>query len=293
MEDGLAPLTGGIGTDLKLLGLGTRLLDPVAPGLAGGLAYRLWFRTVRPPDPDWALPVLRRAERSTLDVDRTPVVTYAWGEGPTVLLVHGWSSHAAHMAGFVDPLLERGLRVVAFDGPAHGRTPGERTDIFELRGALLAVADRRGPLHGAVAHSLGGLALLDAHASGLEVDEAVLISPGVHLDALVGAFTGRVGLSRRTAEELQRRVASFVGEDYYDGFWDATPSRTLVLHDEEDREIPWDEGRRVARKLDATRFETTEGLGHRRILQDARVRDETAEFLSQHSSAHSRTGGAR
>ncbi|MFW6193451.1 MAG: alpha/beta hydrolase [Gemmatimonadota bacterium] len=70
------------------------------------------------------------------------MATYAWGEeGPTVLLVHGWSSHTGHMTGFVDPLLRRGFRVVAFDGPAHGRSPGARTDIFELRPTLV-VHDR-------------------------------------------------------------------------------------------------------------------------------------------------------
>lgn len=111
-----------------------------------------------------------------MQVGGAPVTTYAWGEGPAVLLVHGWSSHTGCMAGFVDPLLERGFRVVAFDAPAHGR----------------------------------------------------------------------IGLSDRVASDLGRRVAAFVGEGYYDRLWDSSPSSTLVLHDREDREIPWTEGRRVA-----------------------------------------------
>ena len=287
----VAPLSGEIGPELKMLALGSRLLGPVAPGLAARLAYRLWFRTVRPPDPPRALPVLRAAERSMLEVDDLSVATYAWGKGPIVLLVHGWSSHTGHMAGFVEPLLERGFGVVAFDGPAHGRSPGERTDIFELRRALLAVAGAGGPVRGVVAHSLGSLAFLDAQASALDADACVLISPGVHLDALVGAFTGQVGLSDRTAAELQRRVAAFVGEGYYDGLWDGTRSPTLILHDRDDEEIPCREGRRVASRLDDARFQTTEGLGHRRILQDGGVQEEAAEFLSTASSTLVDGGG--
>lgn len=283
----------GVGADLKALALGARLLGPVAPALAGRLAYRLWFRTVRPPYPPSSRPVLRAAERSTVDVAGTPVCTYAWGDGPTVLLVHGWSTHAAYMTGFVDPLLEQGFRVVAFDAPAHGRTPGDRTDVFEIREALLAVAGARPPVRGVVAHSLGSLAFLDAQASGLDADAGVLISPGVHLDALVAAFTGRVGLSGRTAVDLKRRVASFVGTGFYDRLWDRRPPAALVVHDRDDEEIPWDEGRRVARELDADRLRTTEGLGHRRILRDPGVLEETARFLSHAASVTPRGGDAR
>lgn len=277
----VAPLEGGIGAELKALALGARLLGPVAPTLAGRLAYRLWFRTVRPPDPPEALPVLGAAERSTIEVSGRPVATYAWGEGPTVLLVHGWSSHTGHMTGFVEPLLERGFGVLAFDAPAHGRTPGDRTDVFEIREALLAVADARAPVRGVVAHSLGSLAFLEARASGLEAEACVLISPGVHLEALVAAFTGRVGLSDRAAADLERRVSSFVGPGFYERLWHGRPPPALVLHDRDDEEIPWTEGRRVARKLNAARLRTTEGLGHRRILRAPGALAETARFLAR------------
>lgn len=288
----LPPLPDGVGADLKTLALGARLLDPLVPEIAARLAYRLWFCTVRPPDPPSALPVLRTAERSTVDVDGSPVATYAWGQGPTVLLVHGWSSHTAYMTGFVSPLVEHGFRVVAFDAPGHGRTPGDRTDIFEFRDALLAVADARPPVSGVVAHSLGGLAFLCAQSSGLDADACVLISPGVHLDALVSAFTGRLGFSGRTAADLERRVSSFVGTGFYDRLWNGRPSRALVVHDADDEEIPWAEGRRVARKLDGARFRTTEGLGHRAILEDRGVRDGTARFLSHAVTVPLHEGGS-
>lgn len=292
--DGSVPEVGaGIGAELKALALGARLLGPVVPGLAGRLAYGLWFRTIRPPDPPPALPVLRAAERSTVDVAGIPVTTYAWGQGPVVLLVHGWSSHTAYMTGFVDPLVDQGFRVVAFDAPAHGRTPGDRTDIFEIREALLAVAGARTPVRGVVAHSLGSLAFLDAQSSGLDADACVLVSPGVHLDALVAAFTGRVGLSGRTAADLKRRVDSFVGKGFYDRLWDGRLPAALVVHDRDDEEIPWAEGHRVARKLDADRLRTTEGLGHRRILRDPGVLEETARFLSHAESTSPDEGGSQ
>jgi hypothetical protein len=36
-----------------------------------------------------------------------------WGQGPGVLLMHGWGGARAQMTGFVEPLLVAGYRVVA------------------------------------------------------------------------------------------------------------------------------------------------------------------------------------
>lgn len=282
--DELAPLDGSIGLGLKLRGLGVRLLDPFAPALAGRLAYDLWFRTVRPADPPGARPVLEAAVRSTLSVDGRAVSVYAWGDAPRVLLVHGWSSHTGQMAGFVRPLLDRGVGVLGFDAPAHGRSPGDRTDIFEFRDALLGVARRHGPVRGVAAHSLGCLAWLAARRAGLDVGTAVLVSPGVHLERLVDAFGGRLGISEAVRTDLERRVGSFVGEGFYDGLWSPPPDRALVVHDADDVEIPPSEGRRVAQRLGAPEPTITRHLGHRRILGDPDVLARAADFLEREPS---------
>ena len=49
------------------------------------------------------------------------LATYTWGEGPAVLLAHGWGSRASHMALIARGLARNGFRAVAFDAPAHGR----------------------------------------------------------------------------------------------------------------------------------------------------------------------------
>ena len=40
---------------------------------------------------------------------------WSWGEGPIVLLVHGWNGRATQLGDFVAPLVERGYRVVAYE----------------------------------------------------------------------------------------------------------------------------------------------------------------------------------
>ena len=46
---------------------------------------------------------------------------------------------------------------------------------------------------------------------------------------------------------------------------------TLVVHDRGDRQTPWADSARLVESLPDARLVTTEGLGHRRILQDVAV----------------------
>jgi len=277
---GEAPGGPRIPLSTRLLAGATLAADRLAPPLAPPLATRLWFRTIRPPVTAEETAVLRRAERRTVGHPLPGLAAYTWdGPGATVLLVHGWSSHAGQMTAFVPPLLERGFRVVAFDAPAHGRSPGRRTDIFEIRDALLGVAERFGPPAGVVTHSLGGLAFMAAAARERLARAVVLVSPGLELRALVDAFAGRIGLSERSARELEARVEALAGRALEEVRPHAMEARALVVHDRDDPDIPLAEGRRVAEALPDGRLLATEGLGHRRILRDPAVVEAAADFL--------------
>lgn len=264
----------------RLLGVTTLTVDRLAPGRAAPLAYRLWFCTARPRVPGEAERVMGLAKREPLATPGGDVALYTWGEGPVVLLVHGWGSRAARMAAFVDPLLEGGFRVAAVDLPAHGAAPGVRTDIFHIRDALVEAGRRVGPLAGVVAHSLGALGVLAAERSGLAPSARVLVSPAYRLDTFIDTFARRTGLSPRTVKELRLRLWRFVGDDFYHGLAPADGTPTLVIHDREDDDIPWKDGRWLAERLGGV-LETTEGLGHRLILADAGVTERAVGFLAE------------
>lgn len=54
----------------------------------------------------------------------------------------------------------------------------------------------------------------------------------------------------------------------------------LVIHDRDDRDTFWSEGAALASAWPGARLMTTEGLGHRRVLRDARVIEEVTAFVS-------------
>lgn len=264
----------------RLLGLATMLADRISPALGAKLAYRLWFRTVRPAEEPEAFAVLCRARYRELPVAGAPVAYYDWGSGPTVLLVHGWGSHAGRMTSFVDPLRSSGFRVVAVDLPGHGRSPGVRTDIFELRDALLAAGSELGPLAGVVTHSFGSMAYLAAARAGLSVPAAALISPVIPLELLLASFRNRMGLSGATMDRLGPRLEAFLGDAFYRGLLSEGPPRALVVHDRDDEEFAVSTARSTADGLPEARLVITDGLGHNRILQDPEVVEEARRFLA-------------
>src|SRR5258708_5587540 len=137
-----------------------RVVSALSPALAARLAMRLFLTPVARPAPAAEARVLATAQSRRLATPLGRLQVYEW-PGPAasaaVLVVHGWISHAARMAEVIRALCARGLRVVAFDAPAHGRSSGTQADLPAFRQAIDAVTAACGPFHGVLAHSFGAL----------------------------------------------------------------------------------------------------------------------------------------
>lgn len=124
----------------------------VAPKLVAS-KMRLAFMTPRERLPrDWELPLLARSERITL---RFGLSALRWGQGPAVLLMHGWEGRPTQFASLIDALVGAGYSVVALDGPAHGRSPGHEANVMLFARAMLEAAAELPPLRAVIGHSMG------------------------------------------------------------------------------------------------------------------------------------------
>ncbi|HEY0246910.1 MAG TPA: alpha/beta fold hydrolase [Gryllotalpicola sp.] len=101
------------------------------------------------------------------------------GDGPALVLAHGWGCSAADWDGLIERLPE-GFRAIAVDLPGHGdsATTAEAVSIGSYAADLAAVLDAEG-VTGAVAvgHSLGGAVVLE-----LAVRRPELVSRVVGVD---------------------------------------------------------------------------------------------------------------
>lgn len=248
-----------------------------SPRLAGSVALRLFFRTdPRMPVRTSDRPTHDAARRSRVRVRGTEVVTYSWGRGPrTALLLHGWRGRASQFAPLVRELVSEGFRVVTFDAPAHGASPGRRTDIRDW----VAVGARLQADHGAfdliVGHSFGALAALTIARRGPATSAVVAVAGASAPDAFLAQFVRDLRLDPPTAERLaagfRRRMTldrnALTRE--YDAVRHPLPAGTslLVIHDRDDRRMPDDDALRLhAAHGERSRLLRTDGLGHTRVL---------------------------
>lgn len=270
---------------LRAIRLAFSILGPVFPRLMGRRAFDLWFRTRRFPESAAGKRFAREAQRETLVVEDLPVAVYTLGEGPVVLFVHGWSGRGSQVAAFARPLVAAGYRVMAVDAPGHGDTPGDRTNILECTAVLHAFARNYGDVYAAITHSFGGMVLAYAMSNGMHIDRVVCISAPAHVDYLLDGFAQTLAIPDKVIEDVQRRM----DERFDEGFWETISTvvnvrdldvPALVIHDRDDHNVPWQQGKIIANAWPGARFMQTAGLGHGRILRDAGVVKAAVDFIS-------------
>lgn len=230
------------------------------------------FSTPRraPPGPDDAtLFALARPQRITHD--GLALAGWSWGApGPKVLLVHGWESRASHLGRFVAPLQHAGFQVWAFDAPAHGDSEGETSSVIHYGRALLAIAQTYGPFDGLIAHSVGSPAALYAFRHGMRVEASVHIAGPSSLERVLRRTAEVAGLDASELERFHAMVEAYSGEPIATmDLHNLAPSLThaaLLLHDPEDREIPFVESKLLRNAWPHARLLEVHGAGHRRII---------------------------
>ena len=220
------------------------------------------------------------------EIEGHTIATYTWGDPatqPYVLFAHGWSSHGTRFLPWVPRLRALGYAVVAFDQPAHGRSSGRTTNLHVFAETLAAVARRFGPAKLLVGHSLGGAAASVALAHGLQAERVVLIAPAADPVAATERFARVIALPQRLFTRLLRSFERQVGvtfddlQAHHNAPCIARPA--LIVHDVEDREVPWSEGERYARYWPDSHLLSTQGLGHNRIAGDDTVIAAALRFL--------------
>jgi pimeloyl-ACP methyl ester carboxylesterase len=277
-------------------------LSRVAPKLAVRVAADLFCRPQRPPRPAREQRWLADAHRFHLEAGGRRLAAWSWGDGPTVLLMHGWSGRGSQLAAFARPLVDAGLSVVALDGPAHGDSPGRQTNGIELGRAVAEAGHRLGGLHGVVAHSLGCTAAALALQNGLRVQRLVFICPPGSMTLGTRMFCDQLGFSDRVHDGMiawwERRLGidwrMFEAESLAAGRHEPL----LIVQDLDDPYVPAAHGRRYAAAWGGAELLETSGLRHHRILSDARVIERVVAFLepgqgSERRREDSRDGASR
>jgi pimeloyl-ACP methyl ester carboxylesterase len=225
-------------------------------------------------------------QRSELVINGESIATYVWGDPstqPYALLVHGWSSFGLRYLPWVAKLRELGFAVVTFDQPGHGASTGNLCTLPDFIATIRAIGAHFGNAALAIGHSMGGAAVALAQDQTWHAQRLVLIAPAADIEAAAYRFIRFVRLGEHLREPFlswyEHRTGIHARELQVHRHVPSLGQPGLIVHDLDDREVPWEEGERYARYWSSARLLTTQGLGHHRILDAPEVIEATLAFL--------------
>lgn len=235
-------------------------LGHLAPQAVANRMRRVFMTPRELPPRAWELPLLAQSERITL---RFGLSALRWGQGPAVLLMHGWEGRPTQFASLIAALVDNGYSVIALEGPAHGRSPGREA-------------------HAVIGHSMGGASAMLALQLGLRTEALVSIAaPSRFLDVLHG-FTQMVGLPARARAAFIHEVELTFGMPlkHLDVAHYQMNIPGLIVHAEDDTFVPVKASQAIHAAWFDSRLLRLDAGGHQKVLADPRVIDAVLALLA-------------
>lgn len=255
-------------------------LGRLAPEHIAGKMRRAFMTPRNLPPRQWELPLLATAERITL---RFGLSALRWGQGPTVLMMHGWEGRPTQFAALIEALVAAGHTVVSLEGPAHGRSPGRQAHVALFARALLEAAAELPPLRAVIGHSMGGASVLLALQWGLRTEAAVSIAAPAQLLGVLRGFAQRLGMPARVRAAFIRQVEQDVGLQVarldVNGYQLELPG--LIVHASDDPLVAASEAQLIHKAWFDSRLLMLEEGGHQRVLADPLLVEGVLELLAR------------
>lgn len=235
------------------------------------------------------------AKATILDIEfeNRILKAYSIGTGPNVLMVHGWGSRASHLALIARYIANNGFRVIVFDGPAHGKSKKmnckDMSNMFEFGKAISCVAKSIGDIYAVIGHSLGAMASAFTMSGTGELSEykffakkLILISSPISVSRVFENYSrnrDELNLLPELALSLENAYNFKAGEYELLVALQYLTSKVMVIHDEQDKEVPVCEALSLKNKYEEIFLKLTNGYGHQRILVNREMLNSIKEFL--------------
>ena len=264
-----------------------KVLQLIAPPLATKFAIKLFGTPIKFKIPEREKAMAKSAQKQLIlipDIGKK-VQVYSYGYSKRkVLLVHGWSGRGTQLFKIADRLLENGYMTISFDGPAHGSSTGKTTMMNEFVSTVKVLEKKYGPFEIAIGHSLGGMTVLNSIKQGLQIKKAVVIGSGDIITDIISDFVKKLQLKPKMVGNIKQRFFKKFKEDI-DNYSASEAAKsvaipTLVIHDTTDTDVPVSCAHNIRQNLQQGELLITNGLGHRRVLNNNFVVNSIIEYVS-------------
>ncbi len=214
-------------------------------------------------------------------------VAWAWGDGPPVVFVHGWSGRAAQMAPLAFHVAHLGFRSVALDVTGHGDSPKRhaRWDYF-LRDIAALSQSLHEEIYAYVGHSAGALCMMAARAlKGIHAQRYACVCAPSFPFPPINVIQKKLNPKEGVLEQYKKHIA-----EQFETTWEElragrayahAGSDTLLFYDETDRFVDHSEGDRIQGLCPGARLVKTSAYSHQKILAAPELARAVGEFLKK------------
>ena len=270
----------------RIILLTSKLIAFISPKLITLFAARLFTTPIKHKIPKRELEMELTSVQKLINIPAIDkeVVLYQYGKSAKkVLLVHGWSGRGTQLFKIADELQKAGYSTISFDAPGHGKSPGKMTIMTDFIATIIEIDKQMGPFEAAIGHSLGGMSVLNAIKKGLKVNHAVIIGSGDIVEDIMDDFVAKLELKPKISTLLRLHFEKKYGVkmNSYSAYLAAAEITipVLVIHDQNDPEVPVKAGIHIHKYLKNGELMLTEGLGHRKILGNNAVIEKIIQFI--------------
>ena len=254
---------------------------------AAALAFKLFctpMRRAKKKKPH----IFKRGEKVQFKIDGLSITGHRWNalQEKKCLIVHGFESTSYNFDRYISQLIKKGYEVLAFDGPAHGKSDGKQITLPLYVATIRKIFEKFGPVNAYLAHSFGGLALTHfLETIPTENSKVVLIAPATETTTAIDSFFKFLHLDgeiRKDFDELiYKKGGKHPGEYSIRRAMNHIDASILWIHDEEDEMTPLSDAIKIRDDNHPNiEFMITKGFGHRRIYRENQVMKKIFEFLS-------------
>lgn len=156
--------------------------------------------------------------------------------------------------------------------------------MLEFANAMKVTESKFGPFHSAIGHSMGGMAIFNTiRMHSFNPGSVIIIGTPANIQNVVTDFCNRLGANSQVGNGIiryiEKRYSLKAREASTDHLAAEYNPPGLIIHDTQDRDVPYENARITNKAWPSAKLITTQGLGHRKILMHPKVNQAIVDFL--------------
>jgi len=218
-------------------------------------------------------------------IENSKFISYSYGEGPAILLLHGWCSNGARWKDYVDKLVQAGYKVVLVDAPGHGRASGHFLTLSVYIKGIKKIMRSESKWHAVITHSIAGLLSVTGMSeleSQFHPNKFVMMNTFVSSDILIDKFAKCMGFTSEIIESLKNNFSNYGGYATSDisilKHFKKFNMKSLLIYDIADVVVPRSEPKKLITTVPSLKYIQTKGLGHN--LRSQKIVEQVVAFVS-------------